>query len=120
MCQEQRILTTRTEHVEGDIALSCEPAPVSNKKRFGKAHHTGKRKARHAGKKMIFSGAYGPFGGVCAMDVSWSVLDACLFGGNKRFNFFECFAVEFMQERFEAAESEPEEDLAICMEKFFF
>jgi hypothetical protein len=49
------------EHVEGGIALRCEPAPVSNGKRYGKA--------RHAGKEMIFPGAYGPFGGVCAIDV---------------------------------------------------
>jgi hypothetical protein len=55
------------EHVEGGIELSCELAPVGNGKQFWKAHH--------AGKKMIFPGAYGLFGGVCAMDVCWSVLD---------------------------------------------
>ncbi len=74
MCQEQRILMTRTEHVEGGISLRCEPAPVSNGKRFGKA--------RHASEKRIFPGAYGPFGRVHAMDVWWSVLDVCLFGGD--------------------------------------
>jgi hypothetical protein len=41
------------------------------------------------------------------MDVRWSELDASLFGDNKCFDFFGCFFVEFMQERFEAAESEP-------------
>jgi hypothetical protein len=54
------------------------------------------------------------------MDVQWSVLDACLFGGDKRFDIFGCFVVEFMQERFEAKESKPGVDLAICREKLFF
>jgi hypothetical protein len=112
VCQEQRILTTQMEHVEGGIALRCEPAPVGNEKRFGKAHH--------AGKKMLFPGVYGPFGGVCAMDVQWSVLDACLFDGDKCFDVFKCFVVEFIQERFEATESEPGVDLTISTEKFFF
>jgi hypothetical protein len=75
VCQEQRILSTRTEHDEGGITLWCEPAPLHYGKIFGKACY--------AGKEMIFPGAYGPFGGVCAMDVQQSVLDACLFGGNK-------------------------------------
>jgi hypothetical protein len=66
---------------------------------------------------MIFPGAYGLFGRVCAMDVRWSVLDACLFGGNKRVDVLGCLIVKFMQERFEAVESEPGVDLAICMEK---
>ncbi len=51
------------------------------------------------------------------MDVRWSVLDACLFGGNKRVDVLGCLIVKFMQERFEAVESEPGVDLAICMEK---
>jgi hypothetical protein len=69
---------------------------------------------------MIFPGAYGPLGGVCAMDVRWSVLDACLFGGDKCSNISRYFIVESMQVRFEAAESEPGIDFAICMEKLFF
>ncbi len=112
MCQEQRILTTRMEQVEGGISMRCEMAPVSNGKRFGKAHH--------AGKKIIFPGAYGPFGRVCAMDVQWSALDACLFGGDKCVKVSGCFVVKFVQERFEAAESEPGIDLAICTEKLVF
>jgi hypothetical protein len=69
---------------------------------------------------MIFPGAYGLlFGRVCAMDVQWSVLDACLFGGNKCFDVFGCFVVEFMEERFEAAESAPGGDLAMGTEKHF-
>jgi hypothetical protein len=43
-----------------------------------------------------------------------------LFGGDKRFNIFGCFVVEFMQESFEAAESELGVDLAICTEKLSF
>jgi hypothetical protein len=54
------------------------------------------------------------------MDIWWSVLDVCLLSGNKRFNVSGCFLVEFMQERFEAAESEPGVDFAICTEKLFF
>ncbi len=54
------------------------------------------------------------------MDVWLSVLDASLFGGDECFNVFECFVVEFMQERIEATESELGVDLAICMEKLFF
>jgi hypothetical protein len=54
------------------------------------------------------------------MDVGWSVLDASLFCGNKHFNVFGCFVVKLMQERFEAVESEPCTDLAICKEKLFF
>ncbi len=69
---------------------------------------------------MIFPGMYGLFGGVSAMDVWWSVFDASLLSGNKHFNVFGCFVVKFMQERFEAAESEPGIDLAICTEKLFF
>jgi hypothetical protein len=46
--------------------------------------------------KMIFLCAYGPFGGVCAMDVWWSELDASLFCGNKRFDVFGCFVVKFV------------------------
>ncbi len=102
---------TRAEHVEGGIALRCELAPFSNGKRFGKAYHPSK--------KMIFPGMYGLFGGVCVMDVRWSVLDVCLFGGNKHFNVSGCFVVKFMQERFEATESEPGIDLAIRTEKLF-
>ncbi len=69
---------------------------------------------------MIFPVAYGSFSGVRAMDVGWSVLDVCLFGCNKSFGTSECFVVECMQERFEAAESKPGVDLLICTEKFFF
>jgi hypothetical protein len=76
------------EHVEGGIAMRCEPTPVSYGKRLGKAHH--------ASKEMIFPGAYGLFGRVHAMDVRWSVLDLWLFGGDKCFNVFGCFVVEFM------------------------
>ncbi len=72
-----------------------EPAPVSDGKCFGKAHH--------ASKKMIFPGVYGPFGRGSCNGWQWSVLDACLFGGNKRFDVFGCFVVDGMQERFEAA-----------------
>ncbi len=36
----------RTEHVKSGIALSCDLAPVGNRKQFGKA--------LHAGNKMIF------------------------------------------------------------------
>jgi hypothetical protein len=96
-------LTTWKEHVEGGIALRCEPTPVCYGKRFGKACH--------AGKGMIISGAYGPFGVVSAMDVRWSVLDVCLLGGNKCFDVFGCFVVKFMEERLEAMESEPGIDL---------
>ncbi len=76
--------------------------------------------AHHAGKEMIFPGAYGPFCWVCAMDVWWSELNACLFGGNNRFTTFGCFVAEFMEEKFEAAEHEPGVDLVIGAEKFFF
>jgi hypothetical protein len=69
---------------------------------------------------MIFPGAYGLFGGVRVMDLRWNVLDACLFGGNNCFDVFGFFIVKFMQERFEAVESEPGVDLAICTEKLFF
>jgi hypothetical protein len=100
------------KHVEGGIVLWCEPPPVCYGKRFGKAHH--------AGKEMFFPGASGLYGGVCVMNVYQSVLDACLFGGNKRFDVFGSFVVEFMEERFEAAESEPCVDLTIGTEKFFF
>jgi hypothetical protein len=103
---------TRADHVEGGIALRCEPAPVSNGKGFGKAHH--------AREDMIFPCAYGLFGGVCAMDVRWSALNACLFSGNKGFNIFGCFVVNFMEERFEAADGEPGADLTIGAEKSFF
>jgi hypothetical protein len=65
---------------EGDIALSSEAAPIGDGKQFGKACH--------ASKKMIFPCGYGLFGGVCAMDVWWSVLDASLFHGDERFNVF--------------------------------
>jgi hypothetical protein len=44
------MLTTGMEHVEGGIALSCELAPVSYGKKFGKACH--------AGKEMIFQGVW--------------------------------------------------------------
>jgi hypothetical protein len=81
-------LTTRTEHVEGGIALSCEAVLVGNGKQVGKTHH--------AGEKKILPCAYGLFGRVCPMDVQWSVLDASLFCGNKRFNVFGCFFVEFV------------------------
>jgi hypothetical protein len=54
------------------------------------------------------------------MDVQQSVLDACLFGGNKSFLVFGSFVVEFMEEGFEAAKSEPGVDLVIDMEKFLF
>jgi hypothetical protein len=43
-----------------------------------------------------------------------------LFGGNKRFNVFGSFVVEFVEVRFEATKSEPGVDLAIGAEKFFF
>jgi hypothetical protein len=69
---------------------------------------------------MIFPGVDGPFGGVCAMDVQQSVLDACLLGSNKGFDAFGSFVVEFMEERFEAAKSQPGVDLVIGAEKFFF
>ncbi len=75
-------------HVEGGIAMSCEAAPVGNGKQFGKA--------RHVGEKMILPCAYGPFSRVCALDVRWSVLDASLFHGNKHFNIFGCYVVEFV------------------------
>jgi hypothetical protein len=87
-------------------------APVCYGKRFGKAHH--------AGKEMIFPGVDGLFGRVRAMDVRWSVLDACLFGGDKSFNIFGSFIVEFMEERFEAVKSEPGVDLAIGAENSSF
>ncbi len=103
---------TQMEHVEGGIALSCESAPFGNGKQFGKA--------LHADKKMILPDAYGLLCGVCAMDVQWSVLNASLFSGNKHFDFFGCFVVEFMQERFEAVESKPGIDLTIGMQKLFF
>ncbi len=62
LCAKRRmILTTRTYHVEGGIALSCKATPVCNGKRFGEACH--------AGKKMILPCVYGPFGGICAIDV---------------------------------------------------
>jgi hypothetical protein len=69
---------------------------------------------------MIFPGAYSPFGGVCAINVWWSVLDAFLFRGNKSFNVFGSFVVKFMEERFEASKSDSGVDLAIGVEKFFF
>ncbi len=97
MCQEQRILTTWTDHVEGGIALGCKPAPVCYGKIFGIACH--------ASKEMIFPGVYGLFGGVCAMDVQRSVLDACLFGGNKKCNIFGSYVVKFMEEKFETVKS---------------
>jgi hypothetical protein len=112
VCQEQRILMTWTEHVEVGTALWCDPAPVCYGKRFGKA--------RHASKEMIVLGADDPFGRVCALDVQWSVLDVCLLGGNKGFNVFGSFVVEFLEERFEAAKSEPGVDVATVTEKFFF
>jgi hypothetical protein len=71
---------TWAKHVECGIALNCEAAPVGDGERFGKACH--------AGKKMIFPCAYSLFGRVCAMDVRWSVLNASLFSGNKRFDVF--------------------------------
>jgi hypothetical protein len=106
------VCLTRTEHVEGDIALLCELAPVCYGKRLGKA--------QHAGDEMVFPGAYGLFGRVCAMDVWQSVLDAWLFGGKESFNIFGSFIVKFMEERFEAAKSEPGGDLAKGAEKFLF
>jgi hypothetical protein len=80
VCQEERILITRTKHVECDIALCFEVAPVGDGERFWKACH--------AGKKLILPCAYGTFGRVCVMDVWGSVLDASLFRGNKRFEVF--------------------------------
>jgi hypothetical protein len=112
VCQEQRILMTQTEHVEGGIALWCELAPVCYGKRVGKACHSGE--------EMIFPGAYGPFGKVRAMDVRRSLLDACLFGSNNSLNVLGSFVAGFMEERFEAAKSEPGIDLTIGVEKFFF
>ncbi len=71
-------MTTQLWHVECGIALSCEVAPFDYGERFWKANHTGK--------KMILPCAYGTFGGVCAMYVWGSVLDASLFHGNKHFD----------------------------------
>jgi hypothetical protein len=71
------------EHVESGIALSCEVTPVGNGKKFGKAHH--------AGEKMNLYCVNGLFGGVCVMDVWWSILDVSLFHGNKLFDVFGCF-----------------------------
>jgi hypothetical protein len=45
---------------------------------------------------MILPYVYGPFGGICAMDVWWSVLDASLFSGDKSFDVFRCFIVKFV------------------------
>jgi hypothetical protein len=73
-------LTTRTKHGECDIVLSDEAAPVGDGERFWKACH--------ASKKMILPCVYGTFGGVCAMDVWGSVLDASLFQCDKCFNVF--------------------------------
>ncbi len=53
------------------------------------------------------------------MDVWWSVLNACLFGGNVCFDIFGCFVVKFMEEKFKAAEREPDVDLVIGAEKVF-
>jgi hypothetical protein len=77
-------------------------------------------KAHHAGKEMIFPGAFGLSGGVRVMDVRWSILNAYLFGGDKCLNVFGHFVVESMKERFEAVEREPGVDLAIGAEKFLF
>jgi hypothetical protein len=69
---------------------------------------------------MIFLSVDGQFGGICTMDVQWSVLEACLFGSNEGFNIFESFVVEFMEERFEAAKGEPGAEFTVGMEKLFF
>jgi hypothetical protein len=68
--------------------MSCEAAPVGNGKWSGKA--------RNAGEKMNLPCAYGLFGGVCAMDVQGSVLNASLFCGDKHFDVSECFVVKFV------------------------
>jgi hypothetical protein len=79
VCKVERVLTIWAWHVEGGITLSCEAAPVCNEKIFGNACH--------ASKKMILPCVYGSFGGVCVMDVQWSVLNVSLFSGDKRFDF---------------------------------
>ncbi len=54
------------------------------------------------------------------MDIWGSVLDARLLHGNRRFDIFGCFIVEFVYERSEPAVCEPLVDLAVCTKKFFF
>jgi hypothetical protein len=72
----------------GWYCLSCEAAPVGDGKQFGKAHHDGKT--------MNLPCVYCLFGGVCAMHVRWSVLDASSHFGDKHFDVFGCFVVEFV------------------------
>jgi hypothetical protein len=58
--------------------LHCQAATVGNGEGF--------LEACHAREKMILPCAYGLFGGVWAMDIWGSVLDASVFCGNKRFD----------------------------------
>jgi hypothetical protein len=68
--QEEGVLATGAEHVEGGITLLGEAAPVRNGE--------GLWEGGDAREEVIFPGAYCPFCRISAMHVRWSVLEARL------------------------------------------
>ena len=108
---EEGVLTTWAEHVEGDVALFGEAAPVRNGE--------GLWEAGNARDEVIFPGAYRPFRRISAMHVWWSVLEARLLSLDEFLNLVRCLIVYFVQEGFETPHRQPLVEFCVGAQEFF-